>query len=67
MSRGGLLLRCVSAGVQLTYVPLARAARHGARPPKLTHLPRKASRSVPPVALPAALSLGPARSPDDRI
>jgi hypothetical protein len=35
MSRGGLMLRCVTAGTQLTYVPLAGAARHGARPPRL--------------------------------
>ncbi|MCU1297949.1 MAG: hypothetical protein JWO91_2227 [Acidobacteriaceae bacterium] len=35
MSRGGLLLRCASAGTQLTYVPVATAARHGPRPPKL--------------------------------
>jgi hypothetical protein len=35
MSRGGLMLRCVSAGVELEYVPLAGAVRHGERPPKL--------------------------------
>jgi hypothetical protein len=35
MSRGGLLLRCVAAREQLTYVPIAGAVRHGARPPKL--------------------------------
>jgi hypothetical protein len=35
MSRGGLLLRCASAGKQLTYVPVATAARHGSRPPRL--------------------------------
>lgn len=35
MSRGGLLLRCVRAGEQLTYVPVAGAVRHGARPPRL--------------------------------
>jgi hypothetical protein len=35
MSRGGLLLRCVDAGRQLTYVPLEGAVRHGARPPRL--------------------------------
>jgi hypothetical protein len=35
MSRGGLLLRCVAAGEELTYVPVAGAVRHGARPPKL--------------------------------
>jgi len=35
MSRGGLMLRCVRSGEQLTYVPVATAQRHGARPPKL--------------------------------
>ena len=35
MSRGGLLLRCAAAGQELTYVPIAGAIRHGARPPKL--------------------------------
>ena len=35
MSRGGLLLRCVEAGVELPYVSLSGAVRHGQRPPKL--------------------------------
>jgi hypothetical protein len=35
MSRGGLLLRCVRAGEELDYVPVAGAVRHGARPPRL--------------------------------
>jgi len=35
MSRGGLLLRCAAAREELTYVPVAGAVRHGARPPKL--------------------------------
>jgi hypothetical protein len=35
MSRGGLLLRCVSAREELEYVPIAGAVRHGQRPPKL--------------------------------
>jgi hypothetical protein len=35
MSRGGLLLRCVAAREELTYVSVAGAIRHGARPPKL--------------------------------
>jgi hypothetical protein len=38
MSRGGLLLRCVHAGEELTYAPVAGAVRHGPRPPKLTPL-----------------------------
>ena len=38
MSRGGLMLRCVHSGVQLDYVPVATADRHGARPPKLAPL-----------------------------
>ena len=36
MSRGGLLLRCVRAERELTYVPVSGAVRHGPRPPKLT-------------------------------
>jgi hypothetical protein len=36
MSRGGLMLRCVQAGVPLTYVPVRNAQRHGPKPPKLT-------------------------------
>src|SRR2546425_12894105 len=36
MSRGGLLLRCVDAGPQLTYAPATTAVRHGRRPPTRT-------------------------------
>ena len=35
MSRGGLLLRSVSASRELDYIPVAGAIRHGQRPPKL--------------------------------
>jgi hypothetical protein len=35
MSRGGLMLRCASAGEELSYVPVAGAVRHGQRPPRL--------------------------------
>lgn len=35
MSRGGLLLRCAREGRELDYRPVAGAARHGRRPPKL--------------------------------
>ena len=38
MSRGGLLLRQASAGVELDYVPVLGATLHGARPPKLPPL-----------------------------
>jgi hypothetical protein len=38
MSRGGLLLRCVRAGRELDYVPVAGAIRHGVRPPRLEHI-----------------------------
>jgi hypothetical protein len=38
MSRGGLMLRCVAAGLELDYVPLAGAVRHGQRPPRLEPL-----------------------------
>ena len=41
MSRGGLLLRCVQAGVPLTYAPLGQVTRHGPRPPKLPRLSRQ--------------------------
>jgi len=41
MSRGGLMLRCVQSGVQLTYLPLANAVRHGPKPPKLPPLTRR--------------------------
>jgi hypothetical protein len=43
MSRGGLMLRCARENIQLTYVPVATAERHGRRPPKLPKpTPRKA-------------------------
>jgi hypothetical protein len=35
MSRGGLLLRCVRSGEELTYGPVKGAVRHGPRPPRL--------------------------------
>jgi hypothetical protein len=35
MSRGGLMLRCVAEGRELTYVAVAGAVRRGHRPPKL--------------------------------
>jgi hypothetical protein len=40
MSRGGLMLRCVSAGQELDYIPLDGAVRRGQRPPKLIPLNR---------------------------
>jgi hypothetical protein len=40
MSRGGLMLRCVAAGEELTYVPVAGATRRGVRPPKLDPIRR---------------------------
>jgi len=43
MSRGGLMLRCVAAGLELPYVPIAGAVRHGQRPPKLQPLTTKAT------------------------
>ena len=42
MSRGGLMLRCVTAGLELEYAPIAGAVRHGSRPPRLP--PLKSSR-----------------------
>jgi hypothetical protein len=41
MSRGGLMLRCVLSGLELSYGPLQGAVRHGARPPKLAPLKRE--------------------------
>jgi hypothetical protein len=41
MSRGGLMLRCVYADLELAYVPLRGAVRHGARPPRLEPLRRR--------------------------
>lgn len=35
MSRGGLMLRCAYAGIELPYTRVQGAARHGVRPPKL--------------------------------
>ena len=35
MSRGGLMLRCVSERRELRYIPVAGATRHGPRPAKL--------------------------------
>ncbi len=40
MSRGGLLLRQVTAGVELEYGPVRGAVRTGVRPPRLAPLPR---------------------------
>lgn len=40
MSRGGLMLRCVAAGLELPYAPVAGAIVHGPRPPRLSPLPR---------------------------
>lgn len=45
MSRGGLLLRQIAEGRELTYVPVLGATRHGKRPPKLSPLTRPARSS----------------------
>jgi hypothetical protein len=47
MSRGGLMLRCARSGVELDYVPVAGAVRHGPRPPKLPPLPRRPPEPLP--------------------
>ena len=44
MSRGGLMFRSVSSGVELAYIRLAGATRHGAKPPKLAAPLKKAAR-----------------------
>ena len=41
MSRGGLMLRAVDAGVELPCIPVTGAQRHGQRPPRLTPRPRQ--------------------------
>jgi hypothetical protein len=38
MSRGGLMLRCVTAGEELTYIRVQDAIRRGKRPPKLERM-----------------------------
>ena len=45
MSRGGLLLRAVDEGEELTYVPVRGTVRNGQRPPKLEPL-RRATQSA---------------------
>ena len=40
MSRGGLMLRSVREGRELSYIPILGAARRGARPPKLEPIAR---------------------------
>jgi len=35
MSRGGLMLRCARSGIELQYIPVQGASRHGMRPPRL--------------------------------
>jgi len=46
MSRGGLMLRCVRDGVQLSYVPVGTGQRHGVRPPRLAKSNRKTMKEV---------------------
>jgi hypothetical protein len=41
MSRGGLMLRCVEARIELDYVPVATTVRRGIRPPKLSARTRR--------------------------
>jgi hypothetical protein len=48
MSRGGLLLRCVTAGRELTYAPVLGAVRTGARPPRLEPLRRSIATPIDP-------------------
>ena len=47
MSRGGLMLRCVREGTQLTYVPVATAVRRSPRLAKLPNLARLRSDRSP--------------------
>jgi hypothetical protein len=43
MSRGGLMLRHAASGIELEYVPVEGAVRHGPRPPKLEPVRRTRS------------------------
>jgi hypothetical protein len=54
MSRGGLLLRAVRLRNELEYAPIERAARHGARPPRLPKPGRATLEVVILVGLPGA-------------
>lgn len=47
MSRGGLMLRCVSAAKELTYISIANGERHGPRPDKLVAIGKKVCSQVP--------------------
>ncbi len=40
MSRGGLMLRCAKAGIEMDYAAVDGAVVHGQRPPKLPPVPR---------------------------
>src|SRR5262249_11907098 len=57
MSRGGLLLRKAAEGVELDYVAVAGAVRHGARPAKLP--PLRAFRQALGAPQPSAPSSAP--------
>lgn len=47
MSRGGLMLRCAQAGLELDYVSVDSAVRRGPRPPKLTPNRRRVGNRLP--------------------
>jgi hypothetical protein len=49
MSRGGLMLRCVTARRELDYIPLQGAIRRGQRPPRLEPLRRGFGSRTPKV------------------
>ncbi len=44
MSRGGLMLRAVEAGIELSYGPVLNGARRGPRPPKLIPIAKRFSK-----------------------
>jgi hypothetical protein len=50
MSRGGLLLRCVQEGSELSYAPVLGAVRHGVRPAKLAPPQRRRRTGGKPLA-----------------
>jgi len=67
MSRGGLLLRAVRSGVELAYVPVAGAARRGARPARLEPVPRLVPPTASRLATPARPGPASALAPPPRV
>jgi hypothetical protein len=65
MSRGGLLLRCVTEAQELDYVPLLDAIRHGPRPARLVPQRGILARAEPWLRVRAGEPLAPVGSDTD--